>query len=518
MVVVMNSALNDLSNFIHEAQKERGSAALFLHGKTSEYANALEAQFAVVDAVTKPLEYLPKNKSTRIEPFLNIINYLQAKRKYIISRMMEPAEVLTFYTQEIITPAIEIVQELAILDVANTPARVSAFINFLQWKERVGLERAMGTQLINMDWANAIQFTSRIEFIISEQNAYERMFLALADEHGGRVIADLKSNNAIFHKIHEINECLISGKPTITMQGISAVEWFALFTAKMDLLHEAGIEFLANLTLAPEKTIVETPVITNSSAPLETSVRAYFSTIEALPLFARLDCTTLQDILKHARVTTHNKGSLIFMQGEQASRFYIILEGWVKLFKGNSDGQESVLHVMTKGETLLETVLFSNAPFPVNAQAVDAVKLLSIPASIIREKIQNNKDLSYNMLSTVAERSQNLIHQFEQLTLKTVTQRVGWFVLKLFLENGERKNGTRLPYDKSLIASYLGMKPETFSRTLQVLKEQGIDIDKHSITLQDVFALCDYCDMELASKCSRAGTAECPNGDCAQCA
>ncbi|MFO1242058.1 MAG: helix-turn-helix domain-containing protein [Rickettsiales bacterium] len=82
------------------------------------------------------------------------------------------------------------------------------------------------------------------------------------------------------------------------------------------------------------------------------------------------------------------------------------------------------------------------------------------------------------------------------------------------LENGERTKNLKLPYDKSLIAGYLGMKPETFSRTLQSLKEQGIDIDKNQVSLPDVFALCDYCDMELTEKCSRAGTKECPNPDC----
>lgn len=118
------------------------------------------------------------------------------------------------------------------------------------------------------------------------------------------------------------------------------------------------------------------------------------------------------------------------------------------------------------------------------------------------------------MLSTVAGRSQALISQFEQLTLKTVTQRVGWFLLKLFLENGERTKQIKLPYDKSLIAGFLGMKPETFSRTLQALKEHGIHIDRNVITLPDVYALCDFCDADLASKCSRAGTKECPNPDC----
>ncbi len=344
------------------------------------------------------------------------------------------------------------------------------------------------------------------------------MFLALADENGRRAVEALERDNSIFRRIQEINNGLAKGNSQHIARTITAEEWFNLFTAKMDLLHEVGKNIAANLaatceTAQPSSAPKAKP-LTDEQAGIESGVRSYMDTIHALPLFAGLDPAALQDILRYARIVTHNKGAMIFLQGEQASRFYIILEGWVKIFKGNVDGQESILQVMKSGETLLETVIFSNSPFLVTAQAVDNVKLLSIPATIVREKLQNNKELAINMLSTVAGRSQALISQFEQLTLKTVTQRVGWFLLKLFLENGERTKNLKLPYDKSLIAGYLGMKPETFSRTLQALKEQGIDIDKSNVSLPDVFALCDFCDMELAGKCSRAGTKECVNTDC----
>jgi CRP-like cAMP-binding protein len=510
----MDAPLGNLCDFIHEAQKERGLVSLYLRSKGKDASDDLESQFAIVDKQIKPLAALPRKQSTKIEPFLSALHYLPAKRKYVIARMIEPSEALTFYSRDIIAPAIEIVQELAIFDETNDPAKVSAFIHFLQWKERVGLERALGMQLVDLDWSNTTDFKGRLEYIVSEQQAYERMFMALADERGKKAVEALKKEG-VFRKIDDINKGLAKGMAPSAVPKISAQEWFHLFTAKMDLLHEVGKTIVANLAITKEKALpAAKPPLTSEQVGIESSVRTHMELIRSLPLFAGLDEETLQDILKYARIVNHNKGAMIFMQGEQASRFYLILEGWVKLFKGNVDGQESILQVMTVGEPLLETMIFNNAPFPVNAQAVDHVTLLSIPASIVREKLQHNKELAINMLSTVAGRSQQLISQFEQLTLKTVTQRVGRFLLKLFLENGDRTKNLKLPYDKSLIAGYLGMKPETFSRTLQQLKEQGIDIDRSSVSLPDVFALCDYCDMELAAKCSRHGTAECPNPDC----
>lgn len=509
----MTQQLIDLCDFIHAAQKERGSVALYLRSQGLTFAEELEQQFAIVDAHAKVLSTLSRIRSSKAEFFLKALDYLPAKRKYITSRMIEPHEALAFYSGDIIMPAIELIHEIAVFDPQNDPAKVSAFINFLQWKERVGLERAIGTQLVNIDWSNITDLKARLEYIISEQQAYERMFMALIDDDSRHLVQNFKDNHVVFKKIDEINQELTRGIATPALQAITAQEWFALFTAKMDVLHDIS-RTLAKHLMDSAAGADESNAQQSESSALETDVKSRIGMLKTLPLFAGLNDLSLHDLLKHARIVHHAKGSHIFMQGEQATRFYIVLDGWVKLFKGNADGQESVLQVMRTGEPLLETVIFSNTPFPVNAQAVEQVTLLSIPASILRDRLQSNKQLAANMLSTVAGRSQALISQFEQLTLKTVTQRVGWFLLKLFLESGTNSTTLKLPYDKSLIAGFLGMKPETFSRALQTLKDQGIDIDRNAISLPGVFALCDYCDMELSAQCARAGTADCANPHC----
>jgi hypothetical protein len=67
-----------------------------------------------------------------------------------------------------------------------------------------------------------------------------------------------------------------------------------------------------------------------------------------------------------------------------------------------------------------------------------------------------------------------------------------------------------LPFDKSLIASYLGMKPETLSRVLQSFRDEGFRIERHQITLPEPYALCRHCDPGTAQKCDLAETDSCP--------
>ncbi len=509
----MANSISKICDFIHHAQKERGLSILYTRNNEGRFSEELHSQFAVVDEYIKLLVDLPTNQSSHFNYILKGLQDLPIKRANILAKKLTPNNVLLFYTRKIITPAIETVQELAVTNSLNNPQKVSAFINFLHWKERVGLERAIGTQLLDLDWSNIPNLKTRLEFIVSEQQAYERMFITLADDNGKKAIEELKKNNDVFIKIDRISQNFSKEIPSNEVQSITSYEWFILFTAKMDMLYEVEKTIFSNLTenySSQNKTTAVIPNLENSYNRLQ----IHENIIKTLPLFVGLDKTSLASILKHANLVTFNKGSTIFMQGQPASSFYIILDGWVKLFKCNIDGQESILQMMTTGDSLLDIVILNNSSFPASALAVSGVKLLSLPTTILREKLQNDKDLAINMLALVARRSQSLISQFEQLTLKTVTQRVGWFLLKLFLENGATTNNLKLPYDKSLIAGLLGMKPETFSRTLQTLKEQGINIDRDTINILDVFTLCDYCDMDLAAECKRAGTSECPYPEC----
>lgn len=512
-------AINILCDLIHEVQLERGLASLYLRTSSNEFAESMEQQFTKVDIMLNRMKSIPLSKSNHYEPFKNALLYLSTKRKFIVSRQISPSDTLLFYTREIIAPAVEIIQDLAIFDKNNSPARISSLINFLQWKERVGLERALGTQFVSLDTNSGAELRDRLGYIIEEQHAYERMFMALADDHCRKAIEKLEKNNEIFQKIELINESLSKGNHSQIAREIAAQEWFTLFSAKMDLLHEVGKSIAFHLGVADEllfNNIEKTKNTSNGEASieLEKSIIENFEFISKLPLFSGISDTELKSLLKHARISNYSKGNLIFMQGEQATRFYMVIDGWVKLFKGDIEGHESILQVVHRGEALLESVLLKDAIFPVSAQAVENVTLLSIPSAFIREEMQTNKFLAINMLATIASRSQELISQFEQLTLKSVTQRVGWFLLKLYLDEGEKSSSLKLPYDKSLIAGYLGMKPETFSRTLQALREQGIYSEQNVINLRNALKLCDFCDVELSARCMRKGTNLCKNSDC----
>ena len=86
----------------------------------------------------------------------------------------------------------------------------------------------------------------------------------------------------------------------------------------------------------------------------------------------------------------------------------------------------------------------------------------------------------------------------EHLTVMTAPQRIGCFLLKLCRSKGDRNVGILLPYDKTLVAAFLGIKLETFSRSLAQLRELGVSVDGPQVTIENIEKLQKY----VCSSCS----------------
>jgi CRP-like cAMP-binding protein len=232
--------------------------------------------------------------------------------------------------------------------------------------------------------------------------------------------------------------------------------------------------------------------------------------IRSARLFANLDLETLEPLLRHAQIRHFSKNALLLMERETPDRLYLILKGWVKVFRGTAGGDEIILQMLSPGSTVMESAVFLNAAFPAGAQAAEKVTVLSFPAPKLREYVKNHPPFLLNLLHVMSQGTESLFDQVETTRAKQADDRVGWFLLKLLLERGRQSAHVALPYDKNLIASYLGMTRETFSRVLTRLKKKGFQIEKNTVIIPQLEALCGFCDSSVAHTCPRSQTPECP--------
>jgi CRP-like cAMP-binding protein len=511
----MKDALKILGKVVHQLQKERGCTALFLGSNGEIFTDELSKQINQSNLVLTELDEsfqswqkskkLPEPAVTKINTVINNISNLEEFRKKIKNLNISLSAAINNLTHQFISPSIDLMSEIALFDKDTDATKVSAYSSFLNWKERSGRERAIGMRGFVLGTFNNEEFLERMKFIISEQDRYEQTFLSLANEEQKKHLEKVMQSSSLARvdKIHDAVEKKPNAKLLSTM---TAEAWYELMTKKIDLMHK--VEILLTNTLYQTTNISTENIHTLPKATISEKHKEF---IDNLPLFSGLSTETIAKLVQHAQVREYKKGKLLFLEGEQSTRLYIILKGWVKLFKGTASGDEAILQMLSSGDTVVESSIFLNTPFPVSAQIIEDAVLLSLPAPTIREYINEHNVLALNLLTNMSERSQTVIHQIESSRLKSATERVGWFLLKLMVEKKWILDAVELPYNKSTIASYLDMKPETFSRTLKQFKKWGVKIENDLIIFPDRKRLCNYCDSSTAMGCSLHNSNECPN-------
>jgi CRP-like cAMP-binding protein len=214
-------------------------------------------------------------------------------------------------------------------------------------------------------------------------------------------------------------------------------------------------------------------------------------TARSAVLFSSLPETIADPILQRSLTKTYKRGETIFCQGDEARNIFVVLDGWVKLFRITPTGAEAVVGIFTKGRSFGEAVAFENASYPVTAETVTDSRLLLVRTSLLTSMMRDKPEIAIAILSSTFRHLHSLVAQVEQLKAHTGAQRVAEFLLELCdVDSGSCT--ITLPYDKTLIAGRLGMQPQSLSRAFSRLETQGVKITHNQATIADIAQLRDY--------------------------
>ena len=71
--------------------------------------------------------------------------------------------------------------------------------------------------------------------------------------------------------------------------------------------------------------------------------------LRKMSLFHGLDMEALTNLLADAYVQNVKRNEVIFVEGEPATKLFLVLDGWIKLWRQSEDGHESVIGVFARG-------------------------------------------------------------------------------------------------------------------------------------------------------------------------
>ncbi len=220
------------------------------------------------------------------------------------------------------------------------------------------------------------------------------------------------------------------------------------------------------------------------TAPTQDDLKAASQTA----VLCGLNPRTVQTLLAPATVVELEPGDALFRQGEPAAAFFIVINGWVKLYRITPAGDETVLHVLTKGESFAEAVAFAGERYPATASAATDCRVVLIPAHHVISCIRKMPDIAIAMIASTSQHLHRLVQRVEQLSAQSGLQRVAEFLAGL-CPSVDGSCTISLPYDKSLIAGRLGLKPESLSRVFAKLRLVGVDVRASDVVVSEVAQL-----------------------------
>mgnify|MGYP000902528255 FL=1 len=204
----------------------------------------------------------------------------------------------------------------------------------------------------------------------------------------------------------------------------------------------------------------------------------------SLELFSGLTREQLGDLALVAEVRRPAKGKLIFQAGAPGAGFFAVVSGKVRIFRAAPSGKEHILHVFGPGGIFAEAAVFQGAPYPADAEAIEDSVLLFFPRDAFRRLLAKDPDLALNMLGLMSSRLRQFVRKIEELSLKEVPARLAAHLL--LLRETQDKRRLTLDLSKSHLASYLGTIPETLSRILRKMADEGlVSVSGATVTLLD---------------------------------
>jgi CRP-like cAMP-binding protein len=199
------------------------------------------------------------------------------------------------------------------------------------------------------------------------------------------------------------------------------------------------------------------------------------------------------------------KDTSIIHHGDSAESLWLVLRGWVKLTRQTPDGKETIVGLCTEGDVFGEASLFRHANYPYHAIAIGGeAELASIPAPTLRELLAKDSSLSQAIMAMLNQHMAQAQLKLEHMSTLSAAQRLGCFLLRLCHMQEDGHKHLQIPVEKHVLAAFLGMKPETLSRSQQQLKPIGVEVSGHQITVSDIGRLRDF----VCNSCSESGSCE----------
>nr|WP_303626449.1 Crp/Fnr family transcriptional regulator [Roseovarius sp. M141] len=193
--------------------------------------------------------------------------------------------------------------------------------------------------------------------------------------------------------------------------------------------------------------------------------------------FTGLERSQIRDILDKATTHRFDAGDTVFHEGAEAARFYLLLDGYIRVGRVTPEGEHvTVLHIPS-GQLFGIALALGHTHFPASAVAASDTIVLSWPQRQWPDFTASYPGFSAAAYRTVGARMKQMHDQVVQMATQQVEQRVANALLRLINQMGRRtETGIEVdfPITRQDLSDMTGTTLHTVSRLMSAWEKRGI--------------------------------------------
>ncbi|AGI66451.1 putative cyclic nucleotide-binding protein [Octadecabacter antarcticus 307] len=213
------------------------------------------------------------------------------------------------------------------------------------------------------------------------------------------------------------------------------------------------------------------------------------SLLNAVPPFSKLDPKQIRTILDLASSRRYAAGVSVFEEGHDADRFYLLLDGYIRVVRITADGEQVIVLHIPSGQLFGIAKALGRNTYPATAIAATDSIALSWPTRLWEGFIAQYDGFATETYQTLGTRIAEMNNRIVEMATQQVEQRIACALLRLINQTGRKVDlGIEIdfPITRQDISEMTGTTLHTVSRMMSAWGKQGfIESGRKRIIVRD---------------------------------
>lgn len=236
----------------------------------------------------------------------------------------------------------------------------------------------------------------------------------------------------------------------------------------------------------------------NTSRRKRLSARIDPHLLADIPPFSKLSADQIGEILDRASSRRYDAGTTIFDEGEYADRFYMLLDGYIRVVRVSAQGERVIALHIPSGQLFGIAEAFGRDTYPAAAVTATEAIALSWSTDLWSGFVAKYDGFATETYKVAGNRLEEMSTRILELATQQVEQRVASALLRLIMQVGHKvDSGIEIdfPITRQDLSEITGATTHTVSRMLSAWEKQGIIASKRKqITVLDRDRLALLCE------------------------